>query len=104
MSQTANRTEKDFANDFSLYHRLKRSVEVLANGQGAKNKRFEVVKCILRPLRAEDFPDELRKEFEVIEKMLAPDSEQRRPTLKNFSATLVRLYGEICAARGRYTD
>ena len=103
MSQTANRTEKDFANDSSLYYRLKRSVEVLAHGRGVKYKRVEIVECFLRPLRAKDFPDELRKEFKVIERMLAPANEQRRPTFKNFSAALVKLYDEICAARGKYT-
>ena len=104
MRQPAHRTKKDFANDVSAYDRLKRSVEVLARGQGTQYKRLEVVKAILEPLRVKDFPQDLQKDFKVVERMLDRANDKRKPTFKDFSRALVKLYGEICAARGKYAN
>lgn len=96
------RATEEFANDISLHDRLKRSVEALAHGKGRQYDRWKLVAEILRPLRARDFPDELRKDYDLISKMLDPKDVRRNPTFKDFSATVVKLYGEICADRGRW--
>lgn len=95
-------TREKFANDLSLYDRLKRSVEVLAHGKGRRYDRIKLVADILRPVRASDLPEDLRGKYDLIGKVLYPTDEGRSPTFEDFSAAVVSLYGEICTERGRW--